>query len=90
MATATSKPGEQNLRVLVVSGDPQLADEFRNAFERIPDRTLTLFTAESERDAADAARRRQPHLSFVEVGRDLDEHRHAPAVLLRQRLVFTQ
>lgn len=70
MATATSKPGEQNLRVLVVSGDPQLADEFRNAFERIPDRTLTLFTAESERDAADAARRRQPHLSFVEVGRD--------------------
>ena len=70
MAAATTRPGDQNLRVLVVSADPQLAEEFRSAFERIPDRTFTLFTAESERDAADAARRRQPHLSFIEVGQD--------------------
>ena len=38
MAAATTRPGDQNLRVLVVSADPQLAEEFRSAFERIPGR----------------------------------------------------
>lgn len=70
MPPTTTRPGDQNLRVLTISRDPALADEFKNAFDRIPDRQFSLFTAEGERDAIDAARRRQPQLTFIDVDPD--------------------
>ena len=70
MPTGPSNPVDQNLRVLLVSADPSLADELRDAFARIPDRQYTLFTAESDRDAIEAARRRQPQLTLLEIDRD--------------------
>jgi len=70
MPPMTTRPGDQNLRVLTVSADPALAEEFKNALERIPDRQFSLFTTGGEREAIDAARRRQPQLVFIEVDAD--------------------
>lgn len=83
-AAATNTP-DQNLRVLIAAGDPSLADEFRDAFARIPDRKCAVFTGDSEREAVEAARRRQPHLTLVNVDRDAGE----TAGLVKDLLVET-
>ena len=64
---------DKTLRVLIVSSDRGLEEEFRGALSRVPDRQGTTYLAESHRDAIEIARRRQPSLILVEVDRPAGE-----------------
>lgn len=65
--------GDKSLRVLIVSADGSLEDEFRSALARIPDRQSSVYYADSYRAAADIATRRQPNFVLIEIDRSADE-----------------
>lgn len=68
MTGRTEDESERGLRVLLVSADAQLEDEFIGAMADVPERRCVVHSASGSRDALDAARRRDPALVFVEIG----------------------
>ena len=64
---------DKSLRVLIVSGDRALEEEFRSALSRIPDRRGSVYFVETYREAIDVARRRQPNLILVDIDRHASE-----------------
>jgi pilus assembly protein CpaE len=64
---------DKSLRVLIVSSDRTLEEEFRSALSRVPDRRGTVYFVETYRDAIDVGRRRQPNLIIIEVDRSAGE-----------------
>jgi pilus assembly protein CpaE len=68
-----SPAGDKSLRVLVVSGDASLEEEFRSALARIPDRQGSVYFADTYRAAVDMATRRQPNFVLIEIDRDANE-----------------
>ena len=67
------RDADKTLPVLIVGADAALADEFRSALSRIPDRKATVQYADTYREALDAARRRQPKLIVIDIDRDAGE-----------------
>jgi pilus assembly protein CpaE len=72
MADYTSD-ADKSLRVLIVSGDRGLDEEFRSALSRIPDRRGSVYLVETYREAVDVARRRQPNLILIDIDRHASE-----------------
>jgi pilus assembly protein CpaE len=64
---------DKSLRVLIVSSDRTLEEEFRSALSRVPDRRGTVYFVDTYRDAIDVGRRRQPNLVIIEVDRSAGE-----------------
>jgi pilus assembly protein CpaE len=64
---------DKNLRMLIVSGDASLEDEFRSALARIPDRQGSIYFADNYRSAVEIATRRQPNFVLIEIDRHVDE-----------------
>jgi pilus assembly protein CpaE len=69
----SSVDADKTLRVLIISGDRALDEEFRSALSRIPDRRGTVHYVDTYREATDVARRRQPNLILVDIDRDAGE-----------------
>ena len=67
------RDGDKSLRVLIVGSDRALEEEFRSALSRVPDRQGTLYFADTHREAAEVARRRQPNLILIEIDRHAAE-----------------
>ena len=68
-----SGDADKSLRILIVSGDRTLEEEFRSALSRVPDRRGTVYFVDTYRDAVDVGRRRQPNLIIIEVDRSASE-----------------
>jgi pilus assembly protein CpaE len=64
---------DSSLRVVIVSEDPSLEEEFRNALSHVPGIRGVLYYAASHRQALELARGRQPNLVLVEIDRDVQQ-----------------
>jgi pilus assembly protein CpaE len=64
---------DDRLRLLVVSADPTLAEECRDAVNALADRRTILHAAGSLREGLEIARDRQPHVVIVEMHHDVPE-----------------
>ena len=73
MWTEQTSDADKSLRVLIVSGDRTLEEEFRSALSRVPDRRGTVHLVETYREAIDVARRRQPNLILIDIDRAASE-----------------
>jgi pilus assembly protein CpaE len=73
MWTEQTSDADKSLRVLIVSGDRTLEEEFRSALSRVPDRRGTVYLVETYREAVDVARRRQPNLILIDIDRPASE-----------------
>ncbi len=62
---------DTSLRVVIVSEDRSLEEEFRSALSHVPDTRGVLYYAPTHRQALEVARGRQPNLILVEIDRDL-------------------
>ena len=73
MWAENTSDADKTLRVLIVSGDRGLDEEFRSALARIPDRRGSVYFVETYREAIDVARRRQPNLILIDIDRHASE-----------------
>ena len=73
MPAGPASDADKSLRVLIVSADASLDEEFRGALSRVPDRQGVTYFADNYRQAVELATRRQPNLVLVEIDREAGE-----------------
>lgn len=73
MAPRQHEAPDKNLRVLIVSSDLTLEEEFRSALSGVTDRHDVIHFADTYHAAIEVARRRQPAFVLIELDRDMEE-----------------
>jgi len=64
---------DKSLRVLIVSRDRVLEDEFNSALLSVPDRQAVVSIVDAHRDALDAVRRRHTDFVLIDIDGDIGE-----------------